>query len=389
MQFARLAKVLVARGHTVFVVDYVDGCLARNIEDPRIRLIPYEDGAAVALPDDTLAVFQTMTPWSIFPGLRPAAGTRLLFWTCHPFNLVPTVPGLRRLIQTGPRLGRPMLRWALPSYWSKVRAFLEILRAHRAIVFMDKGNLTNTERYLSVSLRDGELLPIPVAVNAPNDAPPASARAPLRVAWVGRVVDFKYHILTRAMERLDSAAAAANRPVRMTVVGDGDYLPRLERDARALRTLEVEFRGKLPPSAVAGFLSTEVDVLLAMGTAAIEGAALGIPTVLLDFSYQPVAEDYRFTWLHQGAGYSLGELIGSEHSGAAGSMLGLLNDVWSRFAALSREARDHVAHNHAVEPVCDRFLELAERSSCRWEHLQSAGVLQPGWLYRMHKSIRR
>jgi hypothetical protein len=388
MQFARLAKVLVARGYKVFAVDYLDGCLARNIEDPRIRLIPYEDGATVALPEDTLAVFQTMTPWSIFPALRPAAGTRLLFWTCHPFNLVPTVPGLRRVIQAGPRLGRPVLRWALPSYWRKVRTFLEILRAHRAIVFMDKGNLTNTERYLGVLLNDGELLPIPVDVTTPSEAPPSLARAPLRVAWVGRVVDFKYHILTRAMESLDSAAAGANRPVHMTVVGDGDYLPRLAQDARSLRTLEVEFRGKLAPSAVPGFLRNEVDVLLAMGTAAIEGASLGIPTVLLDFSYQPVAEDYRFTWLHQGSGYSLGALIGPEHHGGAGSMRRLLNDAWSRFAGLSSEARDYVARNHAVEPICDRFLELAARSSCRWEHLQSAGVLQPGWLYRMHKNIR-
>jgi glycosyltransferase involved in cell wall biosynthesis len=387
MQFARLATELAARGHEVFAVDYADGCLARNARDPRVRLLGYDDRRAVQLPGDTLAVFQTMTPWSIFPSLRLEARTRTLFWTCHPFNLVPTIPVLRHWIQRGPRTGAPLLRRALPGYWRIAREFARTLLATHSILFMDRGNLTNTERYLQLDLHAGALLPVPVAL-PPTVRPTLAPARRLHIGWVGRIVDFKYHILRRALLELERAAQENGYEIRVSVVGDGDHRARLERDCGRLRYLAVDFRGRLEAEAVAGFLRDEVEVLLAMGTAAIEGAALGIPTVLLDFSYRPVPEDYTFNWVHRASGYSLGALIGAEHRGGARSMDRLLADVHGDYAALARAVRDYVAVNHALDAVCTRLLELAAQASCTWGELQSAGLLARGWLYQMHRHWR-
>jgi len=389
MQFARLSRELVARGHEVSVVDYPDGCLARNVADPRVTLIAYEDQRTVRLPRDTIAVFQTMTPWSIFPALRLDPDTRVLFWNCHPFNLVPTIPGLRHIVHAGPRLGRPALRLALPRYFRQARHFLEILRTHRAIAFMDRGNIAVTERYLGVDLSDSELLPIPIAIPPEADARILASGTALRVGWVGRVVDFKYHVLRRALQQLDSAARETGCAISVAIVGDGEYLRHLQRQATGLEHLTVEFRGRLAPAAVDEFLRTQTDMLLAMGTAALEGAAHSVPTVLLDFSYRRVPADYRFGWLHETDGYSLGMLIGAEHRGGSGSMRRLVTDALSRYGALAAAARAYAVCNHAVAVVCDRLLELAARSSCSWRHLQSAGVLERGWLYRAHRSMAR
>ena len=389
MQFARLSKELVARGREVFVVDYPDGCMARNIDDPRISRIAYEDHRPVRLPRDTIAVFQTMTPWSIFPSLRIDPDTRVLFWNCHPFNLVPTVPGLRHIVQAGPRLGRAALRLAVPRYWRQARRFLEILRAHRAIAFMDRGNVAVTELYLGIDLRDSELLPIPIAIPPETDARTLASTKALRVGWVGRVVDFKYHVLRRALHQLDAVARETGCAISVAIVGDGAYLRRLQRQAARLEHLAVEFRGRLDPASVDEFLRTQTDILLGMGTAALEGASHSVPTVLLDFSYRPVPEDYRFGWLHETDGYSLGMLIGAELRGDSGSMHRLITDALSRYGSLAVASRAYAVCNHAVAAVSDRLLELVARSSCTWRHLQSAGVLERGWLYRAHRSMAR
>lgn len=389
IQFARLAKELVRRGQEVFAVDYPDGCLARSLDDSRIGLIRYDDRAAVPLPPKTCAIFQAMTPWSIFPSLRMDPATSVLFWGCHPFNLIPTVPGLRHLIHRGPGIGRPVLRWALPGYWRAAREFAHLLAERFGIVFMDEGNLTNTQRYLHVALGGTELLPIPVPVPEREVLRPEPMPQHLRLAWVGRVVDFKYHILRRALLELDRAAPILRCNIQVAIVGDGDHLALLQRDARELTAVAVVFRGRLPPSEITAFLRDDVDVLLAMGTAAIEGAALGIPTVLLDFSYRPVDQNYRFGWLHEASGYSLGALIGPEHGGGRDSMLRLLSEVQSCFPQLSLAARMYALRNHSIGTVCTRLQTLALRTRCRWEHLQAAGVLRRGWLYRVHKRVLR
>ena len=46
-----------------------------------------------------------------------------------------------------------------------------------------------------------------------------------------------------------------------------------------------------------------------MGTAALEGAKLGIPTILLDISYKSIKSEYNYRWLYERDGKTLGDNI--------------------------------------------------------------------------------
>lgn len=388
MQFLRLGRELLHRGHAVNLVDYADGCMSGQIGQEDFRLIEYSDEGEVAIPRDSTAVFQTMTPWSIFPALNIDADTRLLFWTCHPLNLVPAVPFLSAFAFRGRRLGRFFYRFGLTGYWKKARKFLRTALEHEAIVFMDKGNLNTTAAFLDVDVPNARLLPIPVEVPETTTQRKRAAGDPIRFGWVGRIADFKYPILLRAMKDLGQVALALDADISIAVAGDGPFLSRLQSESGKVVGLPVRFLGQLNPQAVDEFLDKDIDILLAMGTTAIEGGVRGIPTVLLDFSYNEVQEHYTYRWLHEQSGYSLGTLIGPQHYGQPNSLHRIVQSALSEYQGLSEVVRNYVIDRHAVRQVCDLFLDVVERSTLTWGDLEGAGVLEGGILYGLRKSGR-
>src|SRR5205823_7718665 len=124
-------------------------------------------------------------------------------------------------------------------------------------------------------------------------------RHKVNVAWLGRLSDFKVHILLYTMQRLARWAEHSGVTVDMHVIGDGP-------DATLIRNSSVDhprfrrtFTGSLTGRDLQRYLIERVDLLVAMGTSALEGARLGIPTILLDIAYGRVKEGYEYKWLFE------------------------------------------------------------------------------------------
>ena len=73
------------------------------------------------------------------------------------------------------------------------------------------------------------------------------------------------------------------------------------------------FAGKIVGEKLESFLCDQIDVVAAMGTAALDAARLGLPTILLDAAYGRVTGDYRFKWLFETKHYSLGDVVNESH----------------------------------------------------------------------------
>ena len=71
-----------------------------------VSVAHYSDDRKLSIADDPIIIFQSMTPWSIFPMLQIPDRTKVLFWNCHPQNLIPTLPGFRAY----DKLTSPILR---------------------------------------------------------------------------------------------------------------------------------------------------------------------------------------------------------------------------------------------------------------------------------------
>jgi glycosyltransferase involved in cell wall biosynthesis len=394
MLFLRMASYLSAQGLArTCVVDYADGFMAVNRDVELCPLLEYRDDRPVTIPEEAIAVFQSMTPWSLFPKLQIHDSTRVFFWNCHPFNLIPLMPGSRELMQNNEMLGRVMLNTVLLPYKLTMRRFVRTLLAHRALVFMDLENRRVTARYLGFDKLPNDCLPIPVDTRtagvARRELTCDLVDEGIRVLWLGRVVDFKFHILHRALERMNDAQAVLGVPVEVTIIGTGDCIALLQSAAGALTNIRVQFLEALSPSQIDSYMQDNADLVIAMGTSALDAGRLGIPTLLLDYSYKPVDRCYRFTWLHERDGYTLADQINASHlSPTDASMLQKLQELINTRESLSRQVQAYVSANHSLDVVAAHLLEHLKSSDCQWQHLRAARVLGRGFLYRLFARLR-
>ena len=390
MLFLRLGRFLSEQGHQVALVDYKDGFMASHCP-PQVELIEYRDDSVVELPSDAVAVFQAMTPWSIFPALWLHRSNRLLFWSCHPFNLVPTLPGVRRFMHFSPSFAQLILNTLLRSYLGTMRRFVGMLESKRSLVFMDSANVETPRRYLGLPLSQPMLLPIPVAVGQAVSSNRIRSRLQgIRLVWVGRLVDFKYNVLDFTLSQLDRVQPSLNLPMTVTVVGTGEFANRLQKRAAGLRNLAISFVDYVAPQVLDDFLLAEADVLLAMGTSALEGAKLGVPTLLLDVAYCRVPDGYVFRWLDESRGYSLGDVLSAERLIPGNDSLAkCLGQVLSGYPELSERMRNYFRRNHAIEVVADRFVALASSAKCTWGDLADLGLIRRDVVRSAYDTLRK
>lgn len=388
--FLRLAAELGRRGADVSLVDYEDGYMARRRDARTMKLVTYPLAGSVGIPADTTLVLQAMTPWSIFPRLAPARGTRLLFWNCHPFNLVPTFPGLRRFMMGSERAGQWTLRTVLRPWRARMRRFAMMLLERDSLVFMDHTNVRTTERQLDLRIDHPPMLAIPAeSSDGQPHAPPQVGTRGLRVAWVGRIVDFKFHALLHAMRRLDALQPSLGVRLSLVIIGAGDYETQLRDAAARLPRLDVHFHGEVEPDDLKRLLADEVDLLLAMGTSALEGARLGVPTLLLDLSYRPIEPATRIGWLHENDGYSLADMAQPCPVAEADSALDLrLRELLADPRRVSEAARAYFNEHHDIAAIATQLLAYAGRARCTWGELQDSGQLRRGALYGLFSRMR-
>lgn len=392
--FLRVATYLASENLAdTFLVDYADGFMAKHRDPELVGFLEYSEEAVAEIPGSAIAVFQSMTPWSIFPLLKLNKSTKVFFWNCYPFNLIPLLPGLRTAMQNNPMFGKLVLNSVLFPYKSKVRRFVDLLTDCNALVFMDSENSRVTSDYLGQLSSVESYLPIPIESPEP-DAAGATTRhiddeEVIRIAWIGRVADFKHHILALTIERLNEFQPEIGKKVLFYVVGSGSYLPRIKEASSRLANISFEFIDHVSPAELDTFLQRNVDLVFAMGSSALQAGRLGIPVILLDFSYRKVSSNYQYSWLYKRRGFSLGESISKRHlDGGDDSILVRMREYLADPAIQSRRTLEYIEINHMLPAVSKKLVELLRESSCTWGMLIDSELLEKGIAYQALTKIR-
>jgi hypothetical protein len=392
--FARVAEDIASRcSIKTAVLDYKDGYLRRSLNGTgRVMVEDFEDNRSVDIPESDVLVLQAGSPPScIRRELKIHRGARLVFWQLHPFNFIPS---LIPLVPNGSWLARrsgtyqALLKVFHGTKRKRVIEFIDLLSRERALFSYDQTSVQMTERLLGCRVPNPVLLPMPVEVPA---APPRLARLAehgLQVGWVGRLYDFKIHILTHTLQRFSDYARQQHIPITFHVIGDGPESRRLEGLALEHRFFKIHKTGDLNPKMVTSYLASNVDLVTAMGSSALEGALTGLPTILLDLSYGPVPPGYRFRWLYDTKGFDLAHPItGADCDPAEDVLPGMMETVRTNYAALGRKCFDYCVKNHSLPQIGDRFIELVRASSLKFEDIPET-ALRKSFLRRMNERLR-
>ena len=361
----------------VYVIDYIDGAIARNlINSNNIILLPFVDGKSISPPDDAILVMQSILPYSIRPELKIFPATRLVFWNLHPDCLVPSLiplPYLRSLQNKNFDLYSLLAKTLYRSLIRDLREFTEQAITKKALWFMDQPNLDKTSKYLFKSFLDVEFVPVPALESKLNKSKVLPEKDTLNFTWVGRLCDFKSYILMYTIKKLSSLAFGQKKKICFLIIGEGPF----KREISALNVdhewFSIEMLGSLNPDVLDNYLLEHTDVLTAMGTSALEGAKLGIPTILLDISYYPVKGDYKFRWLHESKNFDLAHDI-TQFDLKEGnlSLKHMLDDLHNNYQALSTKALEHFLKNHEMKIVLEQFILKVKETEMKFSDIKPA-----------------
>lgn len=361
--FSRLANQLSAtrQEFTIYIIDYSDGAIVANLElNDNIILLPFEDGKEITPPNDALLIMQSILPYSIRPELKISPETRILFWNLHPDCLIPyfiPIPFFRNLQNKSFKLYELLANKIYHKLVFDLQSFIYDAVQKKSLVFMDKSNYEKTAKYLFLKFDDVEYLPVPAISSQKIINTRIVSQTELNFTWIGRLCDFKFYILVYTIKQLSLIAIKKNIYIKFSIIGDGPFKNELSNLNVEHDWFKLEILGSIKPDQLDKYLLEHTDVLAAMGTSALEGAKLGIPTILLDFSYYKIKKDYKFRWLHETIDFDLGHHITEEDYIKGNNNLNqMINDLLLNYKILSNNSLIYFRTNHEINSVLKKLL---------------------------------
>lgn len=363
---SRLAEELSERGNCVTVLDSDKGIIRDNIKNKGVFCLTVSCDHPVSIDSDYLIVFASHLS-SLGRFVNSNDNCRVLFWSVHPLNSIYLFPRLGEWLFQGDINYLKIVNRILFSSEVGVRsrALNELIRAN-AFFCMDGENSRVLNLYYGLD-GGGKFIPVPVPISGcPLGKRDFQESGIITIAWYGRLCDFKVHALVYLIYQLKFLERFYR--IKLLVIGDGPLKSKVER-AIAETGLSVCFKGTMTNAAAQKLLYEESDIVFAMGTAALESGAIGIPTVLVDASYKPIDFNYGFQWLYQTKEFTLGRFIKKSDAMAGVSLDALLRDACDDYKRHSVASFDYVRSNHDISNVVnllERYCEESEMSLAKF-----------------------
>jgi len=255
---------------------------------------------------------------------------------------------------------------------------------------MDKSNFDYTSKYLSIKIDKTDYLPVPVEFDANrNIKAEIKTKGLINIGWVGRLCDFKSYILVYTINKLIQIAPRfGSVKFKYHIVGDGPFLDYIRKNIHSSDLVEVVFHGAIPHLKLNDFLENQIDIVTAMGTSALEGAKLGKPTILLDFSFKEIKKDYLFRLLNETIEFDLAHLITDlDYEKGNESLYDIFQKIINDYPKYSALAIDYFIKNHDIKNVSKLLIEKIDSASLEYSMIDPA-VLKKGFMLEFYNKIR-
>ena len=208
----------------------------------------------------------------------------------------------------------------------------------------------------------------------------------ITIMWLGRVEGFKINSIILIYKEILAAAKAGNK-ISFVVVGDGGDLDLLKEKVVTTPMVKVEYMGEVVGDELEYLLISQCDILIAMGTSALEGAKLGVKTLLVDVFLGFVPDMYNFKWLYETEEYSLGRILYRDDNslleiGCSLSSI-IAGDGWGD---VSVKCKDYVNRNHTIPLSAELLLKAYDNGLLTYSVL--VDNVGPCWLIRFKSFIR-
>lgn len=381
------AELLLKNNYKVTVFDVLDGWLSSNIKGADCFLL--RDSCRIELDKDTVL----LTTANIVRKLSDVffGNFKVVAWIVHPFNVIPALPKVRG-VQYKPFFKFLLKKTVLRNEYSRTDKLVKYLSENKSLYVMDDS--CNDVFYSYFNFKIKNYLPVVIPDNKfslINNFYSRKAEE-INCVWLGRLDgEFKSSILIRTLIDTNKYAQKESKSIVFRIIGDGPGYDEILVLSKTLDSIKIQFMLERKGEDLKKIL-IDSNIGFAMGTSALEIAACYVPTVLLDASYSVVSNVYKYQWLFEVKGYTLGRIIDSSVDKTMGNKK-TINDIFSELFnsgfELSVSSYNHVRTNHS-ESSLNKLLQLAiENTSSDFNHMLENGLTEkPFWQLLRNKYER-
>lgn len=316
----------------------------------------------------------------------------VLSWVIHPYNVIPFFPSLKSL-QFNKIIKKLLKLTFLRNEYKRSLKRVDYLINKKSIFAMDAVCDDIAFKFLGIHYK--EFLPVIIADEKIeySNTQTNKEENKTKAIWIGRLDgEFKNNILIRVMKDLNNYGKEKNKNnIELNIVGNGPGMHEIQQVASSLDFLNVNFLLEKRGEELRGIIK-QSNLGFAMGTSAIEISACGVPTILLDFSYSPVPDSYRYRWFFESTGYSLGRSIELEKDGSMGNSM-RMNDVIDSLninsESLSNKCFQYAINNHSSVIFNKKINHILNTTSSSFLEMKKLGLLKKPFWFFLKKITKR
>lgn len=269
--------------YEVWYTDYNDTFVNEMVDYTKIKKITYKEPFDFPLIEPVILIVPIYCA-SHIP--RLPAGSKILFVNWHNFS----IQALKDI-------------WRLTD--KELQKFLRLVYETDSVFFLDKSHwdaqnewITPNEEYRFKE----KYVPVTIEKKGKCILKKPQADLPLRIAVLGRLTPDKTNGVFNMIKQLNNLAN--NVRIELNLIGDGEEHEKL-LDLNLKSNFAVHLLGTITGKELHEYLANEVDVLFAMGRSALEGATVGLPTVIMPHNVVPFERD-AYVYIQDTSGYALG-----------------------------------------------------------------------------------
>lgn len=229
------------------------------------------------------------------------------------------------------------------------------LSRNNALFFMDGNCRSYVESFCGKQFDCG-FLPVPIKAYLDRRSEFKSTPGIPRVTYCGRSTSvwkiWPAELIARTLNRL---RCNFNVEVAFTIITDN-----AQPYQQIIGTPSfIDYRTDLSESNLHRFLRDNSFLHISMGTAALDGACVGVPTLLIDPSNGPLPDSYAPKWLFDTQDFSLGSFSWHEHQAnqlaPIADVLKMLRDDPSFYSSTSERSMNYVTEFHSTSALLEKL----------------------------------
>lgn len=284
---------------------------------------------------------------------------KTIYWTVHYYNLMNFYPYISTLQMKYKFFHRVIDKFLFRNRYLKLKKLIQRNILEQNLFFMDVGIKDYVLKYYNInedSIHYDSLLPIPVTIDLHQKSIPNLPRKNpdlINIGVIGRLDRFKIYPANKLFLdflKIKDNFSHANVVFKIIGTGKDKHLFNIPSE------LNVVFEGVIPYCNLLDYVSKNVDIVFAMGTTALESAVCHKPVVLFDAMYTECNYEYKYKFLFETRGYSLGELVYNEAEvNGQHSLLELLDLVMNDYDKIATKCYDYTVMNHSESLVFNKL----------------------------------